>query len=99
MLANRKRARVDSNASFGELRRRVEYKAAWYGTDLKGADRWFPSSNKCSDCGHVDAALTLSAWIYECSACGLVHDRDVNAAVNLARYDEPAQAAPLPAAA
>jgi putative transposase len=100
MLANRKLARAVSDASFGELRRQIEYKAAWYGTDLTIADRWFPSSKTCSNCGHINPDLTLADRTYECGACGLVLDRDVNAAINLARYTEPAPAMPpLPAAA
>lgn len=100
MIANRKLARAVSDASFGELRRQIEYKAAWYGTDLTIADRWFPSSKTCSNCGHINPDLTLADRTYECGACGLVLDRDVNAAINLARYTEPAQASPpLPAAA
>jgi putative transposase len=82
MLANRKLARVVSDASFGELRRQVTYKAAWYGTDLTVANRWYPSSKTCSGCGHVNADLTLSDRTCDCKSCGLVLDRDVNAAIN-----------------
>jgi putative transposase len=102
MLQNRKLARVVSDAAFGELRRQIEYKAAWYGTDLVIADRWFPSSKTCSGCGNVKDDLTLSDRVYTCTACGLVLDRDVNAAINLARY-KPAEdtnaSRPLPATA
>ena len=102
MLANRRLARVVSDASFGELRRQLEYKAAWYGTDLVVADRWFPSSKTCSDCGTVKGDLTLSDRTYACTACSLVLDRDVNAAINLARYTPPlatSKSPPLPATA
>lgn len=100
MLANRKLARAVSDASFAELRRQVTYKAAWYGTDLTIADRWYPSSKTCSGCGQVKADLTLADRTYVCGSCGLVIDRDVNAAVNLARYTAPSTASPpLPAAA
>jgi putative transposase len=101
MLANRKLARVVSDAAFGEFRRQLAYKAAWYGTELVVADRWFPSSKTCSGCGSIHADLTLSDRVYECGACGLVLDRDVNAAVNLARYPAPPPktAPPLTAAA
>jgi putative transposase len=101
MLANRKLARVVSDASFGELRRQLEYKGAWYGTDLVVADRWFPSSKTCSGCGSIKADLALADRVYDCSSCGLVLDRDVNAAVNLARYTPPTPqkiSSPLPAA-
>ncbi|MCD6639466.1 MAG: IS607 family element RNA-guided endonuclease TnpB [Nocardioides sp.] len=100
MLANRRLARVVSDASFGELRRQVAYKASWYGTALTIADRWYPSSKTCSGCGQVNAELTLSDRTYACGSCGLLLDRDVNAAINLARYPEPPTASPpLPAAA
>lgn len=105
MLRNRKLARHISDAGFGELRRQLEYKAAWYGTELVVADRWFPSSKTCSGCGSVKADLTLADRVYECDGCGLVVDRDLNAAINLARYTLPARSAgtetspPLPAAA
>ena len=64
------------------------------------ADRWFPSSKTCSGCGAVNANLTLADRVYDCAACGLVIDADVNAAVNLARYTPPPpKAPPLPVAA
>ena len=93
MLANRRLARSLSDAAFGELRRKLEYKTAWYGTELVVADRWFPSSKTCSDCGTIDAGLTLSDRVYECSSCGLSLDRDVNA-INLARYTAPSKTSP-----
>jgi putative transposase len=89
MLRNRKLARHISDASFGELRRQLEYKSAWYGTELVVADRWYPSSKTCSGCGTVATDLTLADRVYECAACGLVLDRDLNAAINLARYTPP----------
>ena len=73
------------------LRRRtglLAYKAPWYGLEFVEADRWYPSSKTCSRCGQVDAGLTLADRTYQCPACGLVLDRDVNAAVNLARWPD-----------
>ncbi|MFZ5846881.1 MAG: IS607 family element RNA-guided endonuclease TnpB [Actinomycetota bacterium] len=102
MLRNRRLARVISDAAFGELRRQLEYKAAWYGTELIIADRWYPSSKTCSGCGTVKADLTLSERTYACAGCGLVLDRDLNAAVNLARYrpgEDTKHSPPHPAAA
>jgi putative transposase len=99
MLKNRKLARHVADASFGEFRRQLEYKAAWYGTAIVVADRWFPSSKTCSGCGSVKPDLTLSDRVYACTGCGLVIDRDVNAAVNLARYGAPPKTSPLPTAA
>ncbi|MGH3330768.1 MAG: IS607 family element RNA-guided endonuclease TnpB [Nocardioidaceae bacterium] len=102
MLANRKLARHVADAAFGELRRQLEYKTGWYRTELVIADRWFPSSKTCSGCGTVKPDLTLSDRTYDCGTCGLVLDRDLNAAINLARYT-PAHAAthspPQPVAA
>jgi IS605 OrfB family transposase len=99
MLQLRALARHVSDAAFGQFRRQLEYKAAWYGTELVVADRWFPSSKTCSGCGTINANLTLSDRVYDCGACALVIDRDVNAAVNLARYiAPPPKASPLPAA-
>jgi putative transposase len=100
MLQLRALARHVSDAAFGEFRRQLEYKAAWYGTEVVVADRWFPSSKTCSGCGTINANLRLSDRVYDCGACGLVIDRDTNAAVNLARYTAPPpKASPLPAAA
>jgi putative transposase len=100
MLANRRLARVVSDAAFGELRRQLAYKTAWYGTELVVADRWYPLSKTCSGCGTVKADLTLTDRVYACASCGLVVDRDVNAAVNLARYTaKPMASPPLSAAA
>jgi putative transposase len=58
------------------------------------ADRWFASSKICSGCGHVKSTLGLGERSYRCQLCGLVADRDVNAAVNLARWS--AQQLPAP---
>ena len=96
MLSNRKLARAVSDAAFGEFRRQMAYKSSWYGTELVVADRWFPSSKTCSGCGTIDANLTLSDRVYQCGGCGLVLDRDVNAAINLARYAPPAPKPPPP---
>jgi putative transposase len=102
MLQLRSLARHVSDAAFGEFRRQLEYKCAWYGTELVVADRWYPSSKTCSDCGTVNEDLTLSDRTYACTGCGLVIDRDLNAAVNLARYtagEAPKTSPPIQAAA
>ncbi|MFF5209329.1 IS607 family element RNA-guided endonuclease TnpB [Streptosporangium sp. NPDC000396] len=84
MLANRKLARAIADVGMAEIRRQLAYKTAWRGGRLVVADRWFPSSKTCSGCGAVKAKLALSERTYSCAACGLVLDRDVNAARNLA---------------
>jgi IS605 OrfB family transposase len=86
MVRNRRLARHVADASFGEFRRQVEYKAAWHGGRVIVADRWFASSKRCSGCGAVKAKLPLSERSYACASCGLVLGRDVNAARNLAEY-------------
>jgi putative transposase len=86
MVKNRRLARAISDAGFGEIRRQIEYKAAWRGGRVIVADRWFASSKTCSGCDAVKTKLLLSERRYVCVACGLVIDRDENAAVNLAEY-------------
>ena len=68
----------------GELRRQLAYKCQWYGSKLSVADRWYPSSRTCSGCKAVRAKLSLSERTFTCEHCGLVIDRDLNAALNLA---------------
>lgn len=82
MVRNRRLARHVSDASFGEIRRRPAYKTVWNGGRLVVADRWFASSKTCSDCGAVKAEPPLSVRTFSCDECGLVLDRDVNAARN-----------------
>lgn len=84
MLANRNLARHIADAGFGEIRRQLAYKTGWNGGRLLVADRWYPSSKTCSGCGTVKTKLALSEREYCCEACGLVIDRDRNAALNLA---------------
>ncbi|MEW2331703.1 IS607 family element RNA-guided endonuclease TnpB [Micromonospora chersina] len=84
MLRNRRLARRIADAGFGELRRQLAYKTKWNGGHLVVADRWYPSSKTCSACGTVKAKLALSERTFTCITCGMVLDRDVNAARNLA---------------
>jgi len=84
MTRNRRLARHVAGVGMAELRRQVEYKARWAGVHVRVADRWYPSSKTCSACGAVKAKLRLSERIYTCDQCGLVLDRDLNAARNLA---------------
>jgi putative transposase len=82
MVRNRSLARVISDAGWRELRTMLEYKASWYGRDVIAVDRWFPSSKTCSSCGALVESLPLNVRDWAC-ACGAVHDRDVNAAINI----------------
>lgn len=84
MLKNHHLARAISDVGMSELRRQIEYKGAWYGVEVVVADRWYPSSKTCSNCGSVKPLLTLSERLYVCDDCGLIVDRDLNAAKNLA---------------
>ncbi|MDD2728917.1 RNA-guided endonuclease TnpB family protein [Malikia sp.] len=83
MVKNRRLARSITDMGFFELRRQLEYKAVMRGGQVVVADRWYPSSKTCSGCGHRLDELPLSVREWTCPACGAVHDRDVNAAVNL----------------
>jgi putative transposase len=80
--------RALADASPAEIRRMLAYKTAWYGSILVEADRWYPSSKTCSGCGSRKPRLLLSQRTYVCEHCGLVLDRDLNAAINLARLGE-----------
>lgn len=83
MLHNRRLARAISDQGFRRSRRMLTYKTTWNGGRLIVADRWFPSSKTCSGCGWQKPSLTLKERTYRCESCGLVMDRDVNAATNL----------------
>ena len=83
MVKNHHLAKAIMDASFGEFRRQLEYKTASTGARLHVVDRWYPSSKTCSKCGRVKAKLPLSERVYRCDGCGLVMDRDLNAAVNI----------------
>lgn len=72
-----------SCASFGMFRRMLTYKCAWYGRELKVCDRYFPSSKRCSNCGHIHEKMPLDVREFDCKECGQHHDRDENAAKNI----------------
>ena len=83
MQKNHCLAKSISDASWSEFVRQLEYKSLWYGRELIGIDRWYPSSKRCSDCGHTVKKLPLSVREWTCHECGSIHDRDVNAARNV----------------
>lgn len=88
MLANRRIARAMADAGFGAIRRLLTYKSKWYGAKLPVADPFYPSTKTCSACGFVRTKLPLAERTFRCLICGLVLDRDINAARNLARLVE-----------
>jgi putative transposase len=85
MIRNRRLARALADQSFGQARRLLEYKATWNAGRVIVAGRFYPSSKMCSRCAAVKAKLLLSERTYRCQVCGLIIDRDVNAAANLLR--------------
>ena len=83
MLKNHHLAQAIADVGLYEFRRQLSYKGEWYGCEVLVADRFYPSSKRCSDCGQIKPGLTLSEREYRCEYCGLVIDRDLNAAINL----------------
>lgn len=83
MLKNHSLAKSIADAGWGEFVRQLKYKARWYGRELIGIDRWYPSSKRCSDCGYTMPEMPLSVREWTCPECGSIHDRDVNAARNI----------------
>ena len=83
MISNKRLARTVSDQGFGTARRMLAYKTRRHDGTLVVADRWYPSSKTCSECGSVKAKLTLNDRTFACDACGHAEDRDANAARNL----------------
>ena len=93
LLGSRHLARAISDAGWTEFARQVGYKAAWFGAELVLCDRWFPSTTTCSRCGQIKDRMGLAVREFCCRNCGLVLDRDRNAAANLAAWAEAASMA------
>lgn len=83
MVKNRKLAKSISDASWSKFVSMVKYKSNWYGRTFHQIDRFYPSSKTCSCCGHKMDSMQLDIREWTCPKCGVVHDRDVNAAVNI----------------
>lgn len=86
MVKNHCLAGAIHDVGMGELRRQIEYKAAWNGRTVVVVDRWFPSSKTCSACGSYQEKMSLSVRDWTCPDCGTRHDRDVNAAKNIRSF-------------
>ena len=82
-LSRGRSARAIQDAAFSEIRRQLVYKCEWSGRVLESVDRWYPSSKSCSRCQHTLDELRLDEREWRCPKCGMLHDRDVNAARNV----------------
>jgi len=90
MIKNHKLAKSIQEQTLREFRRILEYKCKWNGVKFIVADRYYPSSKICSECGYILDKLSLPMRKWTCPECGVIHDRDVNAAINLMRYGQSA---------
>lgn len=88
MMKNRNLSKVIQSQCFYEFQRQIEYKSKWNNIELIIANRWFPSSKNCSQCGSYKKGLQLSDRKYICENCGLIIDRDYNASLNLKGYGQ-----------
>lgn len=86
MMKNKHLSKSIQEQCFYEFRRQMEYKCEDRGIKLQFVDRFYPSSKTCSCCGSIKKDLKLSDRTYKCDECGLIIDRDFNAALNLERY-------------
>jgi putative transposase len=83
MMANHSLAGAIGDSGWSEFARMLEYKSKWHGRTFVRIDRWYPSSKTCSACGFKNDSLSLDVREWQCPACGVTHDRDVNAARNV----------------
>lgn len=83
MVKNRSLAKAIHDVGWAEIVRQLDYKAKWYGRAFVQIDRFYPSSKRCSCCGHTLVVLPLNVRSWDCPECGTKHDRDINAAINI----------------
>ncbi len=83
MLRNHKLAKSISDVSWSSFVTKLQYKADWYGREIIKVDKWFPSSQICSECGHKDDKKSLKIREWTCPICHTHHDRDINASINI----------------
>ncbi|SHK35327.1 putative transposase [Hathewaya proteolytica DSM 3090] len=86
MMKNKHLSKAIAKQCLYEFKRQMQYKCEFNGIEFVEADKWYPSSKTCSECGHVKSKLSLSERTYICEECGCVIDRDFNASINLSRY-------------
>lgn len=86
MMKNHHLSKAIAKQGLHEFKRQLQYKCEFYGIEFVEADKWYPSSKLCSECGHKKTKLSLSERTYICEECGAVIDRDFNASINLSRY-------------
>ena len=86
MMANHKLAGGISDLGIYELKRQLDYKCKMYGANLMLVDQWFPSSKTCFNCGNKKDML-LNFSTYDCPACGISIDRDLNASLNILKWE------------
>lgn len=87
MMKNRHLSKAIAKQGLYEFKRQMKYKCAFNGIEFVEADKWYPSSKTCSECGNIKPKLSLSDRTYLCEDCGCVIDRDLNASINLSRYE------------
>ena len=83
MMKNRHLSKAISKQGFYTFRNKLTYKCNWNGIELRIADRFYPSSKTCHECGSINKGLKLSDREWVCRECGVIHDRDYNASLNL----------------
>jgi putative transposase len=93
LVRNKRLARAITDVGWAELARQLTYKVAWLDGELVVCDRWFASTKTCSACGKIKRQMGLTERTYHCEVCGLMMDRDCNAATNLATWAEAATVA------
>ena len=77
-----KTSKAQADASMGEIKRQIIYKGQWHHCEVSLANRFYPSSKLCSNCGYVNAKLKRQRF-WQCPSCTIIHERNINAAINL----------------
>lgn len=86
MMRNKHLSKAIAEQCLYDFKVKLKYKCEFNGIEFVEADKWYPSSKTCSECGHIKSRLSLSERIYICEDCGVAIDRDYNASINLSRY-------------